>query len=606
MDRRAALTLVAILAVALALRLGLLLEQRSDVLFDHPVLDEQRYVGEARALAAGRAVEDRPYWQPPGIIYALAATFRIAGPGLLTPRLVQVLVSVASCLLLFAIGRRLFGERVGLAAAAILAAHGVVVFESTELLPPTWILFFDLLALFLLLRAGERRTPPRSFAAGVALGVSAVFSPTILPFVLVAAVHLRRPSAIAALVAGVLLPILPVTVRNHRHGGELVLISTNGGLNLHLGNNPDYRETFALRPGRHWEELVDEPRRHGITRPGAQSSYFTRKALSFVADHPIDAAGLHLRKTYLFFHGAEIPRDTDLHEARDHSVVLRALVWPGPLRFPDGLLIPLALLGVAVWWKDRRRLAVPLEFLATLAIVVPIFFVTSRHRVPALPVFALFAAAGLPILIERWKTWRPRGRVLASGGAVALVVILNLPIWEGRLSYRGELDFYRGLAWRDLQRPAEAVAAFRRAAAAAPADARTWFELGNTLDALGDPGAVAAWQRAAEADPWDSRPRRRIAVALTRRGDLDGAIAALEASIAASLREPSHYAPDHLNLAFLREQRGDSGAAIEHLHAAARADPAYFHDKAPRMGGAGGPAFEEALRRILRAEPTPR
>lgn len=601
MDRRAALTLIAILVVALVLRLIPLLEQRSDILFDHPVLDEQRYVDEARALASGGAVEDRPYWQPPGIIYALAATFRIAGDGLVMPRLIQVLVSVASCLLLFSIGRRLFGERVGLAAAAILAAHGVVVFETTELLPPTWILFFDLVALLLLLRAGERRTAPRSFAAGLALGVSAVFSPTILPFVLVAAVHLRRPAAIAALVAGVLLPILPVTARNHRHGGELVLISTNGGLNLHLGNNADYRETFALRPGRHWEELIGEPHRHGVTRPGAQSSFFTRKALSFVADHPIDAVGLHLRKTYLFFHGAEIPRDTDLHEARDHSVVLRALVWPGPFRFPDGVLIPLALLGIAALWKDRRRLAVPLTFLATLAIFVPLFFVTSRHRVPALPMFALFAAAGVPILIEHWKAWRPRRRVLASSGAVALLVMLNLPTWEGRLSYRGELDFYRGIAWRDLQRPTEAVAAFRRATTAAPADARPWFELGNTLDSLGEAGAVDAWRRAAEADPWDSRPARRISVALTQGGDLDGATAALEASIAAGLREPAHYAPDHLNLAFLREQRGDTAAAIERLEEAAHADPAYFRNTAPRMIGVGGPRFDAALRRILAA-----
>ena len=203
MSRRERLILAAILGVALGLRLWLLIDKHADVLFDHPVLDEQRYVDAARAMAHGLPAEQRPFWQPPGIEYALAALFKLAGPGLLVPRLLQAVLSTASCLLLFAIGRRLFSIRIGLAAAAILAVHGVVVFETYELLPPTWMLFFDLVALHLLLIARERRTWPWALATGLALGVSAVFSPTILPFALVAAALVRRPVLIAVLAAGV-------------------------------------------------------------------------------------------------------------------------------------------------------------------------------------------------------------------------------------------------------------------------------------------------------------------------------------------------------------------------------------------------------------------
>jgi tetratricopeptide (TPR) repeat protein len=122
------------------------------------------------------------------------------------------------------------------------------------------------------------------------------------------------------------------------------------------------------------------------------------------------------------------------------------------------------------------------------------------------------------------------------------------------------------------------------------------------LDQARDSTGVDAWQHAAALDPWDSRPRRRISVALAQRGDLDGAIAALDASIAAGLRDPAHYAPDHLNLAFLLEQRGATAAAIEHLRAAARADPAYVRARAPGLAGVGSEAFQAALRSIL-AEP---
>jgi hypothetical protein len=74
MERRGvALIVGVILVIALGLRLGHVLSQRGDVLFDHPALDEDEYVRSARALATGHG-EDRPYWQPPGLVYAMAAT----------------------------------------------------------------------------------------------------------------------------------------------------------------------------------------------------------------------------------------------------------------------------------------------------------------------------------------------------------------------------------------------------------------------------------------------------------------------------------------------------------------------------------------------------
>jgi 4-amino-4-deoxy-L-arabinose transferase-like glycosyltransferase len=601
-QRRERILLGAILGAALLLRLGHLYAQRTDVLFEHPILDEQRYVDDARRMAAGQLAEDRPYWQPPGILYVLTACFRVAGPGLAAPRVVQALVATAACLLLFGIARRLFGSGVALAAAAIGALHGVLVFESGELLPPTWIFACDLLALFLLLRAES--SARGAFGAGLALGVSALFSPVVLPFAAVAAlwlwlqrgprVRVRVAARVLAFGLGVALPIAPVAARNHAHGGEWVLISSNGGLNLYLGNNERYPETFALRPGRHWDELTSEPERAGITAPGAASSWFARRAGSFVAAHPAQAAALYARKLYLFFHGAEIPRDSDLYAARARSPVLRALVWPRPLDFPDGILIPLALAGAALLWRERKRLAILYAFLAVQALVTAAFFVTARHRVPALAGFALFAAAGAVELARR-----RRFIVLV----VALVIVLNLPVREAALSFAAEEDFYRGVATlRELRDPVAAAELLRRSAARDPGDSRAWFELGNALDAAGrGDEAALAWTRAAAADPWDVRPLRRASAVLARRGDLDGAIAAIQSNVDARLRDDTTYAPDWLNLAFLRARAGQLDRAIEDLHAAARADPRYFREHAPRLPrGELDQRFGAALDDLLR------
>lgn len=608
MTRRENIALWSVLGLALSLRVAYVIGQHSEVFFDTPQLDEAHYVDEARRLISGAPGEQDhlPYWQPPGIIYVLYAVFRVAGTGLLAPRLLSAIVSAASCLLLFAIARRLFSVRSALVAAGVLAVHGVLIFQAEELLPATFAMAFGLLCIHLLLVAAEKKSPAIAAAAGGALGVSALFAATILPFALVGAIAVRakRASIVAFLVA-VVLPIVPVTARNWIRSGDAVLISSNAGLNFYIGNNHDYRATFSLRPGRRWEELVDEPHQkaEAVDASAAASTYFMHRGLAFMRDEPVAAAGLLLRKEYLFFHGAEIARDSDIYAARGSSLLLSALVWPQPVDFPDGLIIPLALLGIVTLWPLRRRLAVPLAYLAVQAVFIPVFFVSARHRVPAIPLFVLFAVGGAPLL------WRRR--VVAGIALAVLVVALNWPTWETRFSLAGEHELFRGKALATRGDRLAAAAAMKRATELAPDDTRAWFELGNADDALGRPlEAADAWARAAELDPWDSRPRRREAVARSRMGDVDGAIRALETLIATGGRDAAHYAPDHLNLAVALVQRGQTDRAIAHLRAAA-IDPEYLRGTLPRMAGpllaasAVPPAFLHALAEVARTAGLP-
>ena len=118
LDRVQRSVLAAILTLALGLRLAYLGELSRDILFQHPVVDEDAYVEQARALVRGTPVRPEAYWQPPGVAYALAAVFRVAGPGLTAPRVLQALLSTLCCLLLFAIARRFLPPRRGRRGAA--------------------------------------------------------------------------------------------------------------------------------------------------------------------------------------------------------------------------------------------------------------------------------------------------------------------------------------------------------------------------------------------------------------------------------------------------------------------------------------------------------
>lgn len=562
-DRRVHIALAVILAAGLALRVAYILGQRGDVLFDYPVVDEETYVAMGRRMADGHVADPRAWYQPPGLVYALGAIFSIAGPGLLAPRIVQALVSTASCALTFLVGRRLFSMPVAIAAAGVCAVHGALVFESYELLPPTWMVAADLVAIWALLRARERGAPGGAFGAGVALGVAAVFGPTILPFGVLAAWALRRPVLVAAFVAGTALPVAPVTWGNWQRAHELVLVSTNGDINFYIGNNEQYDGTLGIRPGAHWDALQEHPR-----------SWFLAQAGAFWRDHPGAAAALYVRKLYLYFDGPEIPRDTDVYALARSSALLRALVTRGPPYLPDGVLVPLAILGAAVCWPDRRRLLVPYGFAATQALVVAAFFVTSRYRVPAIPILALFACGG----VARIASASRRRRATAAAAFAGLALALNLPTRESAVSFAAELDFYRGMELKTYRHDlAAAFQYLQRATDEDPHDARFWFELGNALAATRRPDrAVDAWVRAGELDPWDGRARRRAAFALAQRGDRAAAIALYRTQIDSRLRDEAYYAVDHMSLALLYAQQREYGRATDELALARLADPVWF------------------------------
>ena len=556
--------LVAILTIAFVLRLAYILGQRGDILFDYPIVDEESYVAMARRLADGHGAAQPLWFHPPGLTYALAAIFAVAGKGLLAPRIVQAAVSTASCGLAFVVARRLFASvPVALATAGVMALHGMLVFESYELLPPTWMLATSLLAVGALLEARGRRTRRWSFGAGLALGVATVFGPTSLPFALVAFAVLRKPALVGAFVLGLALPIAPVTWGNWQRGHELVLVLTNGPINLYLGNNENYDQTLAIRPGPHWEALEAHPR-----------SWFLEQVAAFWKAHPGQALDLYARKLYLCFDGPEIARDSDVYAMRPTSPLLSALVVPGPPWLPDGLLVPLALVGAAALWPDRRKLAVLYGFAGTQFVVVAAFFVTARYRVPSLPVLAMLACAGVASLARK----TPRERALAAGGFVVLAVGLNLPTREGSTSFRGELEFYRAMELKTYRHDMDsALVHLRHATEQEPRDARFWFELGNALDATGARReAVATWERSSEVDPWDARGRRRAGFVLAQHGDLDAAVAQYRANVESRAREDAYYATDHLSLALLYARQGRDDEAIAELQKARAADASWY------------------------------
>jgi 4-amino-4-deoxy-L-arabinose transferase-like glycosyltransferase len=512
--------LIVVIALAVALRLLHLVQASSDLFFAAPVIDARTNVEDATYLVETSWLGPKaPYWKPPLYPYVLALVRAVAGPSPWLPRLLQIGLDALTCFLAYVLGARLFSARVGLGAAALVAIYGPLIYFSGELVSASLAVFVYLATLLLALRAQAAPSSWRWLGCGAMLGATALarpeallLVPMLLPFSLRG--RPRRWRHAGALLTGVALLVGPVTIRNATWGGDPTLISANGGINLYVGANRAYRGMVGVRPGPEWERLMRDPQSDGIDRPDSRASAFhARRALGLMADDPIGATGHALKKAVLFVHGHELASNQDLYQARRESHVLAATLWlSAGLYFPLGLMLPFAVIGLAAASWRRPELRLLAGYLAALIATAMLFFVTARHRAPAVPVLAVFAASGFDWLLGAARARRWRELTLRLAIALVALVIAN-GRWvfaEDRAVYRRAMEaehhHYRGTVLFDhYQRYDEAVVELQHAIALAPRRASTHYNLGQTYARMGRAAdalaAMAAVVRAVDDSP---------------------------------------------------------------------------------------------------------
>ena len=503
---------------------------------------------------------------PPLYPYLLGLFYFLFGHAPGGVQVLQALVGCGSTLLVYRLGRRHFGAGAGLAGGLLFACYGPEVFEEGVLLGTPWAVFFCLVGLTLLdLTLPQPRgkalgapSPhprlPTAFAvglsqweregvwgwvrspfalAGLAFGLAALLRPNVLsaaPFLFFWVwLEGRRQSisdravlrAAGLALAGLLVPLSLCMLRNGLVAGEWGTVTAHGGINFYMGNHPGAPGWFSSPPGVEAhitpegpQGNLEGPRRAAEAALGRAltasevSGYWFRKGLAFMADHPGEALRVTLRKVRLFFSGYEVPLNTNFYYQRRYSPLLRLPI--GDL----WALFPLALAGMCLAARQARRHALLYLFLAGYAVGVVLFHVSSRYRMPAVPVLALFAGCAVSVLAA-WGRDRDFRRLGAGLAALALLTgayRLDLAHWmrQNDLSldpfnlgtsylYLGEnaaaaacleearglggdhpsLHYHMGLAYGRLGRSEEAMDAYGRAIARNPEMAAPYINLGN-------------------------------------------------------------------------------------------------------------------------------
>ena len=569
-----------VFALALALRVAYILEADASPLFEHPAVDAKTYTHHAQRLAAGNwlGIGEGPFWQPPLYPYFLGAV-KVLFPEsfFYAVRFVQALLGALVCAMSWWIGRALFNPAVGLLAGIGAALCGPLIFFDGELLPASLAAFVDLLALVVLLRVWRRPSRWGFLGAGAAFGVGALAVPTVLTFAVAVPIVLlwrapRRQGLIwaGAFALGVVLAVTPVAWRNWAIGGDGVGISYNAGINLYIGNNPDYAETVAIRPGWEWDELVTQPARAGIERPSAKSAYFAERAWDYIKGDPTGWLGLMGHKLGAFWHGDERGRNQPIYFWRTYSNVLSASLWKAGIAFPFGLVAPLALWGMLL---SLRRIGPtwPLLFVLSYCLGVVAFFVAARYRVPVLPVLLVFAAYGL------WALWdwvrAGRWRSLGLGLAVCLAFAFAANSHLAPMDMEGDaaIHYNLGNAYAEAGDKKRALAAFERAVAEDPEYWQAWLNLGGVKAALGDLiGGGEIFARVAQKAPRQVEPWMNLAHVRIMQRDLEGAFSCYESALAANPK----LLPAYVEMIRLYGQMGDLARAAHILQRAVDQLPA--------------------------------
>jgi len=180
---------------------------------------------------------------PPGYAGFLAAVYRVFGAPLIPhAKAIQAVIDALACVLLFFVGRRFGGTRVGLFAAFCAALFPPLAYLVTSRVADALMPAFVLGVFVLWLRGIDTRKAPWFALAGLALGVSCLFRPDMLLFptflFLGALVSVPLRTALwstALLGVCAFLVLVPWGLRNERMHGDFNVATHAGGMAMYQG-----------------------------------------------------------------------------------------------------------------------------------------------------------------------------------------------------------------------------------------------------------------------------------------------------------------------------------------------------------------------------------
>ena len=366
-------------------------------------------------------------WSPGAPLLYAASFYATAGAREGTARIIELLLGLATIVVVYLLGRRIACRPAGLLAAFAVAIYPPFVHSVGALYsePPAMLTLPAAVLAFLWasdgLDGGSSRA--RWLAPGLLFGLTAMFRPEYLlvgvAFALLALVRAGRAkgwkpglAGAALLVGAMLLPIVPWAVRNQVVLHRTVPISTGGGKALYIGTflpaDGEYQRVKAILAKRYLhreydphsralEEVNPVPlfnrvadRYSNLPRDSALGKIGKQNFSHYFGEDPVEYLAMTVRKTWRMW-------SAGIGEAMESTAG----------RIVQTLIVVLAIAGLIAlawrrWWWELVAMATPIALVTAVGAIS--LAAPRRNEVLMTLIFPLAAAAlsrGTAALLSR-------------------------------------------------------------------------------------------------------------------------------------------------------------------------------------------------------------
>ena len=501
--------------IALGVRLFYLKEYQHNPLFDifPDSLDHFNFDQSAISFSNGdllaRATNNNfsPLYK-----YFLGILYWLFGRNLELVYFVQFCMGAFSCVLLYRIGETLFGVKEGVFAALGLALYSTHIIYEGLILRAAFISFLGVLSFYLLLRLKEKPGKKPLFWATLVLSLFFQARPNTLLCMPLICIFLRREIFPALLTEkhsvhyrfffGIIFAsFIPLLIQCYLVHGKFIFFDASGPHTFISGNLAKYSGVGFDH------EIVESYRNTHLMGYASNISFLSR----YILENPIEFFLLYVRKLFFFLNDFEAPTNISVYIFRDFSNLLPALLNH------YSLISSMALVGIAVSWRERKRFFLLFAYISSLSVAILLFLNEARYRIPVAPFFFLFAGKGMgeALMTLKKKNFRQLAIILIAFTSIFMALTEPKGVIRSRANDYGNL----GNAHIALNQWSLAQGAFQTSVEINPNNAYGHINLGRVLAHLNKVSeAVIEFKRAIALDPQQWQPYLNLGILFSHAG----------------------------------------------------------------------------------------
>ncbi|MBL7190864.1 glycosyltransferase family 39 protein [bacterium] len=345
--------------------------------------------------------------------------YKIFGPGIIIPRLLQSFLDALVVGMIFLIGRMALpkSRAPGIAALIYVFYPFSIMFTGALITQPIY-LFLQCASIYLFYRLMVKGRAGTAVLFGIAFGMTILTRISIITFapcflIAVWFQRYRKPNW-AWTINGLLLAailLLPWIIRNQQELGEPLLLPTKGGRNLWEYNNQNFSKEriegsdfegvdilynkFALKHiGQiKGEEYIEFPEFHFSVNEIERDKILNHNVLEFIKANPVIFAKLCVLRFYQFF------RVTPSHHPH---LFFKIAAWGS-----FGWILPLSLIGALLLLPSWRKMLLIYLLIGYNIATHTLTASGIPHRLPIDPFLILLAAYSLHWIGTKTKILKP-------------------------------------------------------------------------------------------------------------------------------------------------------------------------------------------------------